>query len=101
MTETPGVRLVRPSSRGRITIPVEFRKHLGISEDSDLQVTLSDGAVHIRPVQPIQADRGSAWVRELYDYFAPVREEAEARGYTEEEINGWIDEALAEVRRER
>jgi len=44
--------------------------------------------------------KGSPWLKELYDYFAPVRQEAEERGYTDEEINQWIDEALAEVRAE-
>lgn len=44
---------------------------------------------------------GSPWLRELYEYFAPVRQEAIDKGYTEEEINTWIDEAIAEVRAER
>lgn len=35
----------------------------------------------------------NAWVRELYDLFAPVRESV--RGYSEQEINDMIDEALA------
>ncbi len=43
-------------------------------------------------------DRGSSWLRELYDYFAPVREEALEKGYTEEEINAAIDEAVRAVR---
>jgi len=33
-------------------------------------------------------------LKELYHYFAPVREEAIAKGYTEEEINAAIDEAV-------
>ncbi len=46
-----------------------------------------------------QADTqaGLEWLRELYDYFAPAREEA--KRYSEEEINADIDEAVKGVRR--
>ena len=44
---------------------------------------------------------GSAWFRTLYDIFAPVREDAEASGMTEDEIKQILDEALDEVRREQ
>ena len=33
-------RIVRPLRGGQITIPAEFRKELGITEESVLQVTL-------------------------------------------------------------
>jgi hypothetical protein len=42
---------------------------------------------------------GSPWLKDLYDYFAPVREAA--KDMSEEEINLVIDEAIAEARRER
>lgn len=41
---------------------------------------------------------GSPWLKELYEYYAPVRQEAIDKGYTEEEINRAIDQAVAEVR---
>jgi hypothetical protein len=44
--------------------------------------------------------KGSPWLRELYEYFAPVREEILARGITEQELNADIDAAIAEVRAE-
>lgn len=44
---------------------------------------------------------GSAWLKEVYDAFAPVREEADDMGLTEESINQLIDEAIEEVRREQ
>lgn len=100
MAQTEQSRLVRPLRRGQITIPVEFRRQLGITEDSVLQMTISDGALHIRPVQVVDPEKGSAWVRRLYEHFAPVREEAIARGYTSDQINTWIDEAIAESRSE-
>jgi hypothetical protein len=41
---------------------------------------------------------GSAWLKDLYDYFAPVRTEAERKGYSEEENDATIDGAVAAVR---
>jgi len=46
-------------------------------------------------------DRGSSWLRERYDYFAPVREEALKKGYADEEINTAIDETVRAVRSAR
>jgi hypothetical protein len=43
---------------------------------------------------------GSGWLKELYDYFAPVRHEAGAKGYSDEEINAAIDEAVRAVRQQ-
>ena len=54
-----------------------------------------------RPQMAVPAARpygDTTWLKELYDLFAPVRQEVLERGDTEEEVNGWIDEALAEVR---
>ena len=45
-----------------------------------------------------QPQLGSPWLRDLYDYFAPVRSEADEKGYTDDEINTWIGEALTMVR---
>ena len=93
--------LVRSLRSGQITIPAEFRKELGIGQDSLLQVTLDGGELHLKPVELTEKPKGSPWLRELYEYFAPVRQEAEEKGYTDEQINAWIDEAVAAVRRER
>ena len=40
-------QLVRPSQSGQITIPVEFRKKLDITEDTFLQVTIADGELRL------------------------------------------------------
>ncbi len=89
---------VRPLRGGQITIPAEFRKELGITEESLLQLTLEGGELRLKPVQVTETATGSPWLRELYEYFAPVREEIVTAGYTEEEVNADIDAALAEVR---
>jgi AbrB family looped-hinge helix DNA binding protein len=89
-------KIVRSSRNGQITIPAEFRRELGIQGDTPLQLTLTDGELRIKPVPVSNADEGSPWLKELYDLFAPVREEA--RQFSEEEINATIDDALRAVR---
>lgn len=91
-------RLVRPLRGGQITIPAEFRKKMGITDETMLQMSLHDGELHMKPVQVAEPVQGSPWLKELYEYFAPARREAEERGYTEEEIDSAIDEAVAAVR---
>ncbi len=90
------IKLVRSLRNGQITIPAEFRRRLGIEGDSLLQVTLVQGELRITPVQVTDRSAGSAWLNELYDRFASVREEAEQ--YSEEEINSAIDGAVRAVR---
>lgn len=46
-------------------------------------------------------ERGSAWAKDFYDLFAPVRQHVIDLGMSEDEVNQLIDEALAEVRGER
>lgn len=87
-------KIVRQLRSGQITIPVEFRRALGIEGDGMLQMTLKEGGLWIKPLHVREADTGSPWLKVLYNYFAPVREEAIAKGYTEEEINAAIDEAV-------
>jgi hypothetical protein len=45
-------------------------------------------------------DPGSPWLRELYEYFAPVRQEILELGISEEEVIADIETAVAEVRAE-
>lgn len=91
-------RMVRPLRSGQITIPAEFRKELGISEESLLQMTLDGKELRLRLVEVKEAAKGSPWLRELYEYFAPVREEILKAGYTEEEVNADIDATVRAVR---
>lgn len=91
-------KIVRPLRSGQITIPAEFREKLGIGPDTLLQVTLSEGELRVRPVSVMDRAGGSPWLKELFDLFAPVRREAEAMSYTEEEIDLAIDEAVKAVR---
>ena len=95
MSQTPLTEIIRPLRRGQLTIPAEFRRRLGITDDSLLQLTLRDDKIEITPVV-IRPVSGKTWVQELYAMFAPVRAEAEAM--TEAEIDALIDEAVQEVR---
>lgn len=88
-------KIIKPLRSGQITIPVDFREQLGIDTDTILQMSLVQGELRIKPIQTVKTVTGSAWLKELYDYFAPARKEAAK--YTEEEINADIDRAVREV----
>lgn len=88
-------KIVRPLRSGQVTIPAEFRKQLGITEDSVLQISLVEGELRLRPLR-IHDQPGSAWLEELYQRFAPVREEA--RQSSEAEVDQVIDAAVRAVR---
>lgn len=60
---------------------------------------LPEGAQVYVVVAAPQPVRGSAWARELYEMFAPAREQAER--YSEEDVNADIDAAVAAVRGKR
>jgi AbrB family looped-hinge helix DNA binding protein len=95
MAHSPLTRIVRPLRRGQLTIPADFRRRLGISDDTLLQLTLREDKIEIVPVtaRPMAS---MAWARELYAMFAPIREKA--RAMDEAELDALIDEAIDEVR---
>jgi hypothetical protein len=88
-----------------IDIPDVFREELGIDESTLLVLTTVDGELRIKPFHfdfnKDPSEKGSPGLRELYEYFAPVREEILASGITQEELFADIDAAIAEVRAER
>jgi len=95
MAEATLTQIVRPLRRGQVTIPTEFRRRLGIGDDSLLRLTLRRGVIEIEPVVAMPA-AGNEWARELYRQFGDVRREATE--LSEAEIDARIDEAVAEVR---
>jgi AbrB family looped-hinge helix DNA binding protein len=46
--ERPWTRLVSQSCHGRVTIPIEFRRTLGIREGETLEMTLEQGELRLR-----------------------------------------------------
>ena len=61
-----------------------------------LSVDVVEGRLQIEPVRVTPKLSANAWFKELYDLFAPAREDL--KDLSEEEINQMIDEALVEVR---
>lgn len=54
------VRTVKPTTRGRITIPAEFRRELGLSEGCLIEITFENGRIAIHPfVVPEEIDAES------------------------------------------
>lgn len=101
MDDRSTTKLVRPLCGGQITIPAEFRKQLGITDTTMLRLTLAEGELRIVPVQIVVASGGSSWLRDLYELYAPVREEIRQRSIPQEEVNADIDAAISAVRAER
>jgi AbrB family looped-hinge helix DNA binding protein len=95
MVDSTLTRIVRPIRRGQLTIPAEFRRRLGIDDDTLLQLTLHEDRIEVIPVVTTPAV-GKGWAKELYEMFASVREKAQTMG--EAEIDALIDEAIDEVR---
>ncbi len=91
------VRVVRPLRGGQITIPADFREELGIDGSTLLQVTLEEGELRIKPVRVTEAKKGSPWLKELYELFAPIRAEAGRHG--KKEVEKTLDQALTNVRK--
>lgn len=89
-------RIVRPLRGGQITIPAEYRRRLGITDDTLLQMSAEHGGLRIKPVQ-ISDQMNADWLKELYDLFAPVR--AQASEHSEQEVNDAIAEAVHAVRK--
>lgn len=51
MSEKRLSRLIRPHGKGQITIPVEFRRRLGIDEDTILRLELRGSRIEITPLR--------------------------------------------------
>ena len=97
MASAGRTRVVKPLRGGQITIPARFRDELGIGADSLLQMSLVDGELRIRPLDVARRAAGSPWLKELFDLFEPVRDEA--RSLTEAEVDEVIERSVKAVRR--
>ncbi len=98
MAALTSTRIVLSLQEGKLTIPAEFRRRLGIDDDTMLQLILHEDKIEIVPVVTAPA-AGKVWAKELYEMFAPVR--AETQTMDEAEIDALIDEAVDEVRAQR
>lgn len=89
-------RVVKQLRHGQITIPKDLREAAGIEPQDLLSIDIVEGKLQVEPVKVTSKHKGSPWLKELYDLYAPVRKSLE--GYSEEEINEAIDEAVRDVR---
>ena len=89
--------IVRIQEKGQVTLPAAARRRLGLKKGDLVAVEQTAEGMLIKPLRVSDGSKGSAWLKELYDLYAPVRREAESM--TEDEINAVIDEAVAAVRR--
>lgn len=96
MSDRARMKIVRSLRGGKITLPAQFRRELGIEDDTLLQVTLEKDELRVRPMTVSAGSHAS--LRELHEHFAPVREEIRVRGISEEEVNVDINAALYAVR---
>ena len=51
--DKPLTKLVRPLSKGQITLPIEFRRRLKIDTETILNLTLKDDRIEIVPLRPV------------------------------------------------
>lgn len=86
---------------GQVSIPVDFQEAIGARSDDLLEMQVVDDEIRLKLAGTAAMSVSNTWVRELYDYFAPIRAEAEAAGLSDDEINEAIDEALRAVRSEQ
>jgi len=91
-------RTIKAIRSGQITIPADFRRELNITDDTLLQMSVEGDELRITKLRTAPDTGGSPWLAELYERFAPVRQEAVDEGYTEEAIDAAIDQAVAGVR---
>jgi bifunctional DNA-binding transcriptional regulator/antitoxin component of YhaV-PrlF toxin-antitoxin module len=60
--ERTWTRLVSQSCHGRVTIPIEFRRTLGILDEEILEMTLGDGELRIRRLESPASGEGAALI---------------------------------------
>jgi bifunctional DNA-binding transcriptional regulator/antitoxin component of YhaV-PrlF toxin-antitoxin module len=98
-SEAEAKRTVRPLRDGRITIPVEFRRVLGITEESLLDIAVEEDAIRIRKVEVARTNGQGTWLAGSGDPFVSARAELATRGVPADEIDAAIDAARRELRR--
>lgn len=84
-----------------VTLPADVVHAAGFAEGETIAVSLESGGLRLDPAGRSATALRKQPLRDLYEYFAPVREEVRESGISEVELNELIDEAIAASRRER
>lgn len=61
------VEISKMKSKGQITIPSTIRKSLHLSENDQLEVSIHDGSIVLKPVITIARDQEWFWTKEWQD----------------------------------
>jgi hypothetical protein len=91
---------VRPRIDDSILLPGDILRAAGLATETLLEVHVENGELRLIPASANAPEQRSNPFGDLYDYFAPVREDLLASGITDEELDAEIDAAIAEVRAE-
>lgn len=94
------IATIRTRIDGSIVLSGDVARAAGFVDGERLEVYAENGELRLIPAGANAATPATNPLAELYEYFAPVREEILASGVTEEEIDADIDAAIAEVRAE-
>ncbi len=92
---------IRVLPDGSVTLPPDVVHAAGFAEGDTIAVSLESGGLRLDPAGRSATALCKQPLRDLYNHFAPVREEVLASGISEDELNDLIDEAIAASRRER
>lgn len=99
--QPPEPAYIRVLPDGAVTLPPEVVRAAGFAEGDTIAVSLESGGLRLDPAGRSDTALRKQPLLDLYNYFAPVREEVQESGISEDELNELIDEAIAASRRER
>ena len=97
---TQPIATIRTRIDDSIVLSGEVVRAAGLATGTLLEVHAENGELRLVAASAAAPAPQPNPLADLYDYFAPVREENLASGKTDEEINADIDAAIAEVRAE-
>lgn len=72
---------MRITSKGQVTIPQAIREQTGLHPGSEVDFSIEDGKVVIRP-----AAKGRSWAREALDRARGTADNPEFKGWTTDQI---------------
>lgn len=97
----PPLPHIRVLPDGTVTLPPEVVRAAGFEGGETLGLRVAPGELRLVPAEERAGLPRKQPLIDLYLAFAPVREEVEESGISEEELFALIDEAVAASRRAR
>ena len=81
---------IRVLPDGTVTLPPDVVQTAGFAEGDTIAVSMESGGLRLDPAGRSATALRKQALRDLYDYFAPVREEVLESGISEDELNELI-----------